>query len=67
MWVALCVGFAVACGWGYLCYRAGRRAAQQAWLSAREKEYEQVDHVCARTAALQREQLLEQLRRPAQK
>lgn len=60
MWVS--IGFLAACGWGWICYRVGKRAAENAALRAREKEYEQVEQIFERTADWQRGELLEQLR-----
>ena len=60
VWFAM--GFSVACLWGWGCYCAGKRAAENKFLKKREGEYEQVEQVFAHTATLQRDELLEQLR-----
>ena len=61
------LGFAVACLWGWICYRAGKCSAENAYFKQQEREYEQVEQVFAHTADLSRDELLERVRGNSQK
>ena len=61
------LGFAAACLWGWGCYQAGKRCAENTYLKQREKENEHVEQIFIHTADLQRDELLERLRGNSQK
>ncbi len=57
------MGFALACVWGWGCYRAGKCSAENAYLKQQEKENEYMEKIFIHTADLQRDELLKRLHR----
>ena len=60
-------GFLLACVWGLLCYRAGKKAAMYAQLKNQAKERVYVETVVENCSRLERDELLERLRNDTQK